>query len=248
MKKQNNLIIDIGNTLIKYYVFNKDTILKSYSEKLSNWHFSLEKIRKDYPEFNSAIISDVNGSILNKLQKTLNPLPLILCSIDLKLPFETKYNPPHQLGQDRIALLAACCLLYPKKNVLVIDIGSCITYDLLDQDRIHQGGTISPGFSMRFKSIYDYSGKLPLLQPVKEGNKLIGNTTKEAIQSGVYNSVSYELIGIIEAYKSKYQHLTVILTGGDSQMLSKPLKNSIFANSNFLAKGLNYILAMNQTS
>ena len=101
---------------------------------------------------------------------------------------------------------------------------------------------------MRFKSIYDYSGKLPLLQPVKEGNKLIGNTTKEAIQSGVYNSVSYELIGIIEAYKSKYQHLTVILTGGDSQMLSKPLKNSIFANSNFLAKGLNYILALNQTS
>ena len=162
------LIIDIGNTLIKYYVFDEGVILDSYHDPLENWSLSLQKIKKEFPKLKSAIISDVNGSFINELQEALVPLPFVNCSIELKLPFKTQYNPPKQLGQDRIALLAACQLLYPHKNVLVIDIGSCITYDLLDQNGIHQGGAISPGFSMRFKSMSDYSGKLPLLQPKKE--------------------------------------------------------------------------------
>ena len=242
------LIIDIGNTLIKYYVFDEGVILDSYHDPLENWSLSLQKIKKEFPKLKSAIISDVNGSFINELQEALVPLPFVNCSIELKLPFKTQYNPPKQLGQDRIALLAACQLLYPHKNVLVIDIGSCITYDLLDQNGIHQGGAISPGFSMRFKSMSDYSGKLPLLQPKKEGNDLVGTSTEAAMHSGVYHGIFFELQGIISIYQSKHKHLTVILTGGDAQMLSKPLKNSIFAHSNFLAKGLNYILALNQIS
>ena len=242
------LIIDIGNTLIKYYVFDEGVILDSYHDPLENWSLSLQKIKKEFPKLKSAIISDVNGSFINELQEALVPLPFVNCSIELKLPFKTQYNPPKQLGQDRIALLAACQLLYHHKNVLVIDIGSCITYDLLDQNGIHQGGAISPGFSMRFKSMSDYSGKLPLLQPKKEGNDLVGTSTEAAMHSGVYHGIFFELQGIISIYQSKHKHLTVILTGGDAQMLSKPLKNSIFAHSNFLAKGLNHILAMNQIS
>ena len=242
------LIIDIGNTLIKYYVFDEGVILDSYHDPLENWSLSLQKIKKEFPKLKSAIISDVNGSFINELQEALVPLPFVNCSIELKLPFKTQYNPPKQLGQDRIALLAACQLLYPHKNVLVIDIGSCITYDLLDKNGIHQGGAISPGFSMRFKSMLDYSGKLPLLQPKKEGNYLVGTSTEAAMHSGVYHGIFFELHGIISIYQSKHKHLTVILTGGDAQMLSKPLKNSIFAHSNFLAKGLNHILAMNQIS
>ena len=242
------LIIDIGNTLIKYYVFDDGVILDSYHDPLENWSLSLQKIKKEFPKLKSAIISDVNGSFINELQEALVPLPFVNCSIELKLPFKTQYNPPKQLGQDRIALLAACQLLYPHKNVLVIDIGSCITYDLLDQNGIHQGGAISPGFSMRFKSMSDYSGKLPLLQPKKEGNDLVGTSTEAAMHSGVYHGIFCELQGIISIYQSKHKHLTVILTGGDAQMLSKPLKNSIFAHSNFLAKGLNHIIAMNQIS
>ena len=242
------LIIDIGNTLIKYYVFEGESIIESCSEKYCDWHHSLDRILKVYPKLKAVIVSDVRGTILKELQEALKLLPVVLCSFDLKLPFTTKYTPSQQLGQDRIALLAACCKLYSNKNVLVIDVGSCITYDFIDQNAVHHGGAISPGFSMRYKSMHDYSGKLPLLQREQQQNNLIGTSTVEAMHSGVFHGISHELQGIIASYQINHKHLTVILTGGDAQMLSKPLKNSIFAHSNFLAEGLNHILAMNKIS
>ncbi len=102
------LIIDIGNTLIKYYVFEGESIIESCSEKHCNWHQSLDRILKVYPKLKAVIVSDVRGTILKELQEALKTLPVVLCSFDLKLPFTTKYTPSQQLGQDRIALLAAC--------------------------------------------------------------------------------------------------------------------------------------------
>ncbi|MFQ3341733.1 MAG: type III pantothenate kinase [Flavobacteriaceae bacterium] len=241
------LIIDIGNTSIKYYVFEKGNILDSFSEKLKDWEVSLNKIKRAYPNLSKVMLSDVNGSFEEPLKKALKMFQVFRCSFNLKLPFTTLYSPQKQLGEDRIALLAASANLYPTQNVLIIDLGSCITYDLLDKDRVHQGGSISPGFSMRYKSMYDYSGKLPLLAP-EETQDNYGTSTEAALHTGVYNGIINELKGVIQTYQLKYGHLTVILTGGDAKMLPKPLKNSIFAHSNFLAKGLNYILAMNTIS
>ena len=238
------LVIDIGNTLIKCYVFDGNIILDSFSEVLINWEFPLNKIKKSYPGLSKAILSDVNGSFEKPLQFALKKFQWFRCSIDLKLPFTTRYNPSLELGEDRIALLAASAYLYPKQDVLVIDLGSCITYDLLNREAEHQGGSISPGFSTRYKSMHRYSGKLPLLIP-KKTKEDFGRSTETALHSGVYNGIINELKGVIEAYQLKYEHLTIILTGGDAEMLPKPFKNSIFAHSNFLAKGLNHILVMN---
>ena len=238
------LIIDVGNTRIKYYVFDGNIILDSFSEELINWEFPLNKIKKSYPGLSKAILSDVNGSFEKLLQFELKKFQWFRCSIDLKLPFTTRYNPSLELGEDRIALLAASAYLYPKQDVLVIDLGSCITYDLLNREAVHQGGSISPGFSTRYKSMHRYSGKLPLLIP-KKIKEDYGRSTETALHSGVYNGIINELRGVIEAYQLKYEHLTIILTGGDAEMLPKPFKNSIFAHSNFLAKGLNHILVMN---
>ena len=238
------LVIDIGNTRIKYYVFDGNIILDSFSEELINWEFPLNKIKKSYPGLSKAILSDVNGSFEKPLQFALKKFQWFRCSIDLKLPFTTRYNPSLELGEDRIALLAASAYLYPKQDVLVIDLGSCITYDLLDKEAVHQGGSISPGFSTRYKSMHRYSGKLPLLIP-KKIKEDYGRSSETALHSGVYNGIINELKGVIEAYQLKYEHLTIILTGGDAEMLPKPFKNSIFAHSNFLAKGLNHILVMN---
>ena len=238
------LIIDIGNTRIKCYVFDGNIILDSFSEELINWEFPLNKIKKSYPGLSKAILSDVNGSFEKPLQFALKKFQWFRCSIDLKLPFTTRYNPSLELGEDRIALLAASAYLYPKQDVLVIDLGSCITYDLLNREAVHQGGSISPGFSTRYKSMHRYSGKLPLLIPKKTKDDY-GISTETALHSGVYNGIINELKGVIEAYQLKYEHLTIILTGGDAEMLPKPFKNSIFAHSNFLAKGLNHILVMN---
>ena len=238
------LIIDIGNTRIKYYVFDGNIILDSFSEELINWEVSLNKIKKSYPGLSKAILSDVNGSFEKLLQFELKKFQWFRCSIDLKLPFTTRYDPSLELGEDRIALLAASAFLYPKQDVLVIDLGSCITYDLLNKEAVHQGGSISPGFSTRYKSMHRYSGKLPLLIP-KKIKEDYGRSSETALHSGVYNGIINELKGVIEAYQLKYEHLTIILTGGDAEMLPKPFKNSIFAHSNFLAKGLNHILVMN---
>ena len=241
------LIIDVGNTRIKYYVFDGNIILDSFSEELINWEVSLNKIKKSYPGLSKAILSDVNGSFEKQLQFALKKFQWFRCSIELKLPFTTRYNPTLELGEDRIALLAASAYLYPKQDVLVIDLGSCITYDLLNREGVHQGGSISPGFSTRYKSMHYYSGKLPLLIP-KKTNEEFGRSTESAIHSGVYNGIRNELKGVIESYQLKYGNLTIILTGGDVEMLPKPFKNSIFAHSNFLAKGLNHILLMNSIS
>ena len=241
------LIIDIGNSMIKSYVFESDQIVESDIDSIGNWYSFLKKILISYPQIQIAIISDVKKSFSDELNKLFSQINVIYCSADLKLPFQTLYKPKIQLGADRIALLASCCLHYPNKDVLIVDLGSCITYDWIDSKGIHQGGSISPGFRMRYKSMNDYSGALPLLD-FKRPNNLVENSTKMAMHSGVYFGILNEIEGIIRSHHNKIDNLTVILTGGDAERLPKSFKNSIFAHSNFLAKGLNYILVINTIS
>ena len=241
------LIVDIGNTQIKFFVFNETKQLDAVITPLKLWEETLVSLQEKYSTLSHCIVSDVNGSILQELLRALKKLPTLLCSTKLTLPFQTKYHPKEQLGADRIALLAACSIEYPEQNVLVIDLGSCITFDFLDKEGVHHGGSISPGISMRYKAMNDYSGKLPLLKPIPT-KELFGTATKEALHIGVFRGVQAEIEGIIDQYHNKFENLTVILTGGDAERLSKPLKNSIFAHSNFLAKGLNFILSTNISS
>jgi len=244
---QMQLVIDIGNTMIKCYVFENDNIIASELDFINNWNRLLKGILISYSQVKIAIVSDVNSTFSKELNELLGEIDIINCSETLKLPFQTLYKPKNNLGADRIALLASCCLYYPDKSVLIIDLGSCITYDLIDSKGIHQGGSISPGFAMRYKSFNDHSGKLPLLG-FKTLNDPIGISTEEAMHSGVYYGVLNELKGIIKWYHNKIDNLTVILTGGDAERLPKSFKNSIFVQSNFLAKGLNHILKINTIS
>ena len=242
-----HLVIDIGNTQIKSFLFEEQCITKTFSEPILNWKRHLERIIRDYPQLNQVMISDVNKTFSEELNRLLKPFKVRVCSTALHLPFQTKYRPKKNLGADRIALLAACCLHYPEQEVLVIDLGSCITYDYIDSKAIHQGGAISPGFEMRYKAMYEFSGTLPKLyfEYVKTPT---ATATNEAMHAGVYFGILHELEGVIEYYTKKNKTLTVILTGGAVERLPKPFKNGIFAHSNFLAEGLNYILALNQFS
>ena len=161
-----------------------------------------------------------------------------------ELPFENGYATPTTLGVDRIALAAASVYKFSDKNVLVIDAGTCITYDFIDKKRVYYGGAIAPGIEMRYKSLYTFTDKLPLLD-VTYPKQLIGDSTEESMHSGIVNGVLMEIEGAIERYKEKNEELTVVLTGGDTNFLAKRLKNSIFANPNFLLEGLNNILNYN---
>lgn len=239
-----NLIIDLGNTRIKYFVFNNNNEIDSTNLNLDDWEIELNKLLDKYPSISRCIISDVNGSITREIENFLSPLPYIYCSSELKLPFESRYKPFNQLGSDRIALITSSVIEYPKENILIIDLGTCITYDILTNNAIHLGGSISPGYLMRYKALNKFSGKLPLLEPQMVFNA-IGENTEQAIHSGVTNGVISEVKETVNYYKKEYKFLKIILSGGDAQKLSKTLKNTIFANENFLAKGLNFILSNN---
>ena len=239
-----HLVIDLGNSKIKFFVFQENRILYRAFQPVPEWENTLRQIQKKYPAISNCIISDVNGSITNDLKNSLGSISVLFCSSGLKLPFRTMYKPKKQLGADRVALLSACILDYPNKNVLVVDLGTCITYDLIDNKSLHQGGAISPGFIMRYKSLNFFTGSLPLLNP-KISNKFLGDSTKSSIHTGVTNGIIAEINERICYHKKNFKDLIVIFSGGDALRLSKPFKNEIFADTNFLAKGLNSILVSN---
>ncbi|MDR5591941.1 type III pantothenate kinase [Christiangramia sp. SM2212] len=241
-----NLVIDGGNTFIKTAVFQNNTILDKQIFKKEEFLKKIDQLQKKFPEIEESILSSVTSldpEVEKRLEKAFSLLRL---DGNTKIPFTNSYATPQTLGIDRIALVAAAVNSYSGKNVLVIDAGTCITYDLKTSEEVYLGGAISPGLEMRFKSLHKFTANLPLVT-AKPEPELIGDTTESSILSGIINGIKMELKGTVESYCSKFEDLTVIFTGGDSQILSIPLKNSIFANSNFLLEGLNFILEFNKT-
>ena len=238
-----NLVIDIGNSKVKLAVFELDTIITTTVCDEINLLDEIKRISNKY-SITQSILSSVKD-IKKEYQKEFNKLPLlIILNNNTPLPFKNLYTTPSTLGNDRIALAAAAISLYPSKNCLVIDAGTCITYDFINSKNEYLGGAISPGIATRYRSLHQYTVKLPLLNRNEEFN-LIGASTQESIHSGIINGVICEIEGVIAQYEEGFDDLTVVLTGGDTKFLSKQLKNSIFANQNFLLHGLNKILTFN---
>ena len=241
-----NLIIDVGNTNIKLAVFNQDDkLIDKQVVKVKYLKSSIKNVVKEYASIKNVILSSVGkleASDLDYIESNFNTLIL---DFKTKLPFNNLYKTPKTLGVDRIALVCASVKQYRDNNVLIIDAGTCITYDFITSDNDYMGGAISPGIRVRYQSLNNLTANLPLLD-TKMPKNIIGNSTKNSIHSGVINGVFYEIDGVISEYKLEYEDLTVILTGGDAKFLSKQLKSSIFANSNFLLEGLNFILDFNK--
>lgn len=239
-----NLVIDIGNTLIKYAVFENRRIVFDQSSESGLFLSKIKELFEKYPRINKAIISSVG-----KLDKRERDVVALFCKVHVltnksKVPFKNSYATPHSLGVDRLALAAAAYGHNPRGNTLVIDAGTCITYDLVNNFGEYVGGAISPGMRMRYSAMHEQTSGLPLLEP-DDFLDFIGNSTESCMHSGVINGLTQEIDGVIEQYQSRFQDLTVILTGGDSHFFAKRLKNTIFANSKFLLEGLNCLLEYN---
>ncbi|WP_037316910.1 type III pantothenate kinase [Salegentibacter sp. Hel_I_6] len=241
-----NLIIDIGNSAVKTAVFQDSKLLESFIFSLENFSEKFQEIRKKYPQIDFSIISSVLKDTSTVESFLSEYTELLILDEKTRLPFNNKYASPQTLGKDRLALVAAGSMHYKDSDLLIIDAGTCITFDFKNSRNEYLGGAISPGLQMRLKALNHFTAKLPLVQ-LDENVALIGDSTSKSILSGVLNGVSAELDGIIDRYKTDYKYLTVILTGGDTQILSKRVKNGIFANPNFLLEGLNYILEFNKT-
>ena len=239
-----NLTLDIGNTQSKLAVFNNSlVVVKTFDSE-----FIIDEIDNFlllYPSIKNLIVCSVTDITLNLEKYNFNNVHFVSSSSNI--PFENLYLSKDSLGNDRIALVSSASISYPGKNVLIIDAGSCITYDFINDKNQYLGGAISPGLNMRYKSLNEFTSKLPLVS-FESSDKLIANQTIDSINVGVANGVVFEIEGFVRQYLSEYDNLTVILTGGNSDFLSNQLKISIFANQNFLLEGLNNLIKLNISS
>ena len=239
-----NLTLDIGNTQSKLAVFNNSLVfVKTFDSE-----FIIDEIDDfliSYPSIKNLIVCSVTDINLNLDKYNFDNIHFV--SENSSISFENLYLSKKSLGNDRIALVSSASLSYPGKNVLIIDAGSCITYDFINDKNQYLGGAISPGLNMRYKSLNEFTSKLPLVS-IESSENLIANQTIDSINVGVVNGVVFEIEGFVSQYLAKYENLTVILTGGNSVFLSNQLKISIFANENFLLEGLNNLIKLNSSN
>ena len=238
-----NLAIDVGNTRVKIAVFEKDKLVELFVFQKTKILSEIKEILKKH-EISVGIMSNVASISDSKLKKLKDLVHIQVISSFTEVPFKNLYETPKTLGVDRIALVAGAVSQFSGHNILVIDAGTCITFDFVNSEGEYLGGAISPGLKMRFNSLNYFTANLPLLE-IDELTDFIGKNTKESINSGVINGAIQEIDGVINQYNKKFLDLTVVLTGGDTNFLAKQLKSSIFANQNLLLEGLNRILIHN---
>ncbi len=232
-----NAVIDIGNTKTKIGLFEIEGKLHVFILDT----YEIVKFLKDKEVLNVLVGNVGNSTVLDEIKKTKAQFRVL--DISTPMPISTLYTTPKTLGVDR---LAACvgARKYAPGNILVIDAGTCITYDILTADNIHLGGIISPGLTMRLKAMHTLTASLPLV-PSKQVS-IIGNSTEKSMQSGASNGAIAEMKGLILKFQEKYQDLSIIIGGGDAVFFDKNLELNTFVVSNLGVEGLHAIFKYNE--
>ncbi len=238
-----NLIIEQGNTSTKVAIYAEGNLKASFVYKT----FDKSKLKPLFDVYSLdkgiySTVADVDEDLIAYLKECLSCF--IYFDNDVRLPITIKYKTPHTLGKDRIAAVVGAYYLQPNRNILIIDAGTCITYELLEASGSYLGGNVSPGMTTRFKALNDYTKKLPLISE-REEVPCWGTCTEDAIRAGVVNGIVFEMDGYIDKAKELYSDVLVFLTGGHSFYFESRLKNSIFADINLVLTGLNRILEYN---
>jgi type III pantothenate kinase len=234
------LTIDVGNTQVKSAVFEEDRLLEKGVFLLSDFEKSIEKILKKFSRISVLTVSSVGKLEDETLNLFKERVEVYVIDREKRFPFENNYATPRTLGIDRMILTAGAVLQFPNQNRLIIDVGTCVTYDFVDSKNVYYGGAISPGLRLRYEAMHNYTAKLPRLT-LEEPQSLVGDSTVQSMHSGVVNGLTFEIDGYIDGLKGENENFIIILTGGDANFLAKRLKNTIFANSNFLLESLNLL-------
>ena len=224
------LIIDKGNTRTKIAIYKNEELLSVVAVNSLNITFLSELLTKY--KVKSAIFSSVSGTASKEVMSYLEEkTQLYIMSEDLMLPIEINYLPKYSLGNDRIAAIVGGYNKFPKKSVLIIDAGSCITMDFINSEGIYKGGSISLGFQMKSKALNTFTARLPLV---------------ECIKSGIINGTLSEISGMIERYlQEEEREFEIVLTGGDAELISKRINKNFIVERNLVLQGLNMILDYN---
>jgi type III pantothenate kinase len=234
-----NLVLDIGNTRIKSAIFEGEKLI---------WEGAFEEVEEliknvAHQNFDKSLISSVRWS--EEELKKLLPFEFLFLSSDVSFPIANQYGTPHTLGLDRMAAAIGGWELAGKGPVLVLDLGTCITFEFVDEFGAYRGGAISPGLRMRAKAMNLLTARLPLVEIKEKPEIWIGSDTSSCMQVGIWYGVEYELKGQIEAYRVKYPEIKVFVCGGDAESFVSLAKGHIFVVPNLVLYGLNCILNHN---
>ena len=236
-----NLAVDIGNSAVKYAFFDGPALVRTGQVSTS------EELLGE-PEITTAdniILSSVRAGEAELARQLTYSGTFISLDYKTPVPLQNHYLTPQTLGMDRLAAVVGANYLFPDFDCLVIDAGTCITCDFVDQEKNFRGGSISPGLQMKFRAMHTFTQKLPLVEQANLPVPLAGRTTAEAMQSGVLNGTVAELNGFIAAYGANSEKMVVVLCGGDAAFFETSLKGHIFAVPELVLIGLNRILNYN---
>ena len=238
------LIIDIGNTVVKMVAFRGDEPVEEMRSEGDD--FSCIDAFVGKYNFRCGIVGTVRDLTAKESEALARlPFPILRFSPDTPVPITNRYRTPETLGSDRLAAVIGASSLKPGKDLLIIDAGTCITYEVIDARGNYWGGNIAPGMQMRLRALHEFTARLPLVEAEGEVPGM-GYNTETAIRSGVLRGMKYEIEGYIKSMRSKFPHLLVFLTGGDHINFDTNIKNIIFSDKYIVPRGLNKILDFNE--
>jgi len=235
-----NICIDFGNTVVKAALFEGETLIEHFPKLTQVQLLSLVNAHPDH----KLAIASVSNEVTHIINLIENKERLTILNHLTPVPVKNLYQTPKTLGMDRLAAVVGANFLYPNTDCLVIDAGTCITYDLIDKLGQYHGGSISLGITMRYQAINHYTVKLPLLE-IGHFEGLVGTNTEDAIISGINQGVLGEVSWIIGRYKTQYPQICTVMCGGSTAFFETKIKEHIFVVPELVLIGLNTILNYN---
>jgi type III pantothenate kinase len=240
------LILDIGNTRVKTALVREGvfTLLPSRATLTTAWLTKLfaenKQKKQDIKNVVLCTVRNENTEITDWL--TQNCTTFLTFSTQIKLPIHIAYSTPDTLGKDRLAAILGAWEAFPQRNTLVIDAGTCIKYDIISAEGVYLGGSIAPGIRMRLRAMHEFTAKLPLVECKIPIENFIGNSTETAIRTGAQLAAALEARGFIALYKTNFENLNVVLTGGDAIYLKPHLPDDVVSDKILIMKGLYAVL------
>lgn len=218
----NTITVDIGNTRSKYVIWNSQgAIIENGSDVL------MVDLLHRFPG------SKMSVACVGKLKEEV-PLGAEFISVKGAFPFEICIEQPETLGVDRLAGMLGAFHKFAGSDLLVIDLGSCVTYDYLILKGNHGlpnylGGAISPGLRFRYLVMSEHTAALPFLgDGVADFFHAVNDIEKNtvtAMHSGVINGLLDEIQGRLNRFFKDYQDGLVVFTGGDAELIHEKLGN-----------------------
>ncbi len=240
-----NLCIDWGNTNIKVALFTDGKLQRPVIIPVDTVLEQVTGIIETHKPDKAIVCSVSHASAELEMMVKSKISSTVILNGNTPVPINNAYLSANTLGADRLALVCGAYATNPGINNLVISVGTCITYNLLQNNRTFRGGAISPGLQMRFKAMNQFTSLLPEVKQYDVDAPLVGYDTETCIQSGAVNGMVAEIDGMIGMYAERYSDFNAILTGGDAPHFAARLKNKIFADPDLLMKGCNLILNHN---